>query len=53
MTSINRGGEQRRGLLGKSLALVEALSRRQRHVRGAQLRPVLAIDLRPGGLVSR
>jgi hypothetical protein len=53
MTSVNRGGEQRHGLLGKSLALIEALSRRQCHVRCTQLSRLFAIDLRPGGLVAR
>src|ERR1700709_83361 len=51
MACLDRGDEQRDGLLGELLALLQPLRRRQRHVRSTQLLGLFAIDLGPLGLV--
>jgi hypothetical protein len=52
MTAAYRCGQQGDRLLRKSLADLEPLGRRQRHVAGAKLLGLFAVDLSPLLLVA-
>jgi len=52
MAGTYRGGEQRNRLLGELLTLFDPLARSQRHVEGAKLFVLFAVDHSPHSLVA-